>query len=89
MTEQVPTLGIAAKAWWALTWRSLLCAVVVGTVWGFVIGIIASIAGWQQGGMTLLAGVGGFFLGAYVSIRIMRRLMIKGFGRYRLSVVEK
>ncbi len=80
---------LGLRLWWAWFWRTMLVvlfwAVIVGTLLGFVgyfMGVDSDIVSKISG----LAGAGVAF---YVMPLVFKRLISKGFGRYRLAVLEK
>jgi len=91
MKEVEATFGKAAKAWWALTWRAVLLALLSAFLVGVVFGIFETVLNvdTHSGGIVAINGTAGAVVGVYVSIWVMRRLMTKGFGRFRLALVEK
>jgi len=87
--EVEPTLGLGLKLWWASFWRIMPLVLIGSFVVGFIIGILGLILGVDNKALNIVAGIAGGVFGIYVSAFIFRRLMVKGFGRYRLAVVEK
>ena len=79
------TFGLAAKIWWAFTWRAVLLAVSVNFVIGFVLGFIGRAANINLLYISLVCGL---CFGIYASIFILKRMMVKGFGPYKLAVVR-
>lgn len=87
--EAEATYGTAAKVWWALTWRILPTAILGSLIIGFVIGLISGAMQTDINAASVFAGILGFAFGLWVMLFMIRRLMTKGFGRYRLAVMVK
>lgn len=83
-----PTDLLCLKVWWALTWRAVLFAILASMLVGLVIGILGSMMGESQENLQGPAAVSGGLVGLFVSVRVIRYLLTKGFGRYRLVVVD-
>ncbi len=84
-------MTLALRTLWALMWRSMPLAFIAGIVIGAVIGATAAIIGVdiQSQGFKITTQLAGVAVGFAASVWIMRRLMTKGFGRYKLLVVEQ
>ena len=87
--EAEATYGTAAKVWWALTWRIFPTALLGSLIIGFVIGLISGALKTDVNAASIFAGILGFAFGLWVMLFMIRRLMTKGFGRYRLAVMVK
>lgn len=68
--------------------RAVPCSVLVGFAVGIVAGILAALLQMPDKGAAW-GGVLGAVLGVVVSVWIMKRLLEKDFGHYRLAVLEK
>ncbi len=77
------------KVWWALMWRVLLFSVLVGFAIGVAVGIVASVMGENPASFAILVNLAGMLTFMVVSFFVCKKLLTKGFGRYRLAVVEK
>jgi ABC-type uncharacterized transport system permease subunit len=86
--ELEPTMKLAFKAWWAFAWRSMLAAIVAGAALGALFGLVFAMLKLNIG-TSPIPGLMGMALGAYLSVWIFQRLMIKGFGNYKIVIVEK
>ena len=94
--EVKPGYGIALKLWWAMVWRTFPLIIVLGLLAGIVMGIVFGVLGAvmdfekeQVLETARFAGAFlGIFLGLFITAWVIRRLMIKGFGRYCLAIVE-
>lgn len=89
MSPEIPTDKIALQVWWALMWRTFPLALIAGTLAGMVIGSIAALLGATPADVQTPSALAGAILGIFVSVRVIRHLMSKGFGQYRLTVVTK
>lgn len=87
--EVEPTLGLGLRLWWASFWRIMPIVIIGSFVIGFIIGVLGYVIGVDTKILNTFAGIMGGVFGIYISAIIFKRLMVKGFGRYRLAVVEK
>lgn len=87
--NQIPTDKLALQVWWALTWRSMPLALVAAMLAGAVIGLLTGVLGGGPEDVQVPAGICGFLIGLFVTIKVVKYLMTKGFGQYRLVVVKK
>ena len=87
MNVETPTIKLSFQVWWAWLWRVLPLTFFLGFLIGFTIGMAAQIFGFPV--PTLLVSLLGLPVGIVVSVKMMQRLMTKGFGKYRLVVVKK
>lgn len=87
--QEVPSDLIALKLWWAMTWRIVPFAILAGMAAGFVIGIIATVTQTPPEAMQGAATLAGAAIGIFLTVKIIKRLMTKGFGDYRLVVEKK
>ncbi len=87
--HEVPTDKLALQVWWAMVWRAMPLALLAGIAVGFLAGIAGSFMNISvesvQGPLTFL----GFVLGLFITVKVIKHLMTKGFGVYRLAVVRK
>ena len=83
-----PTDLLSLKVWWAFTWRAVLFAMLAGALAGLVIGIIGTSLGESPENLQGPSTFAGAVLGLFISVRVFRRLMTNGFGRYKLVVVD-
>ena len=89
MNELPATYKTALKLWWAQTWRMWLF-LIIGIIPLMILPIILQLLGLSQLVGATLGGVVGLSMGVFIFMFVIRRLMIKGFGRkYRLAIVEK
>jgi len=84
-----PSFLLAVKVWWAWAWRSMLTVLALSMLAGFFFGIMGALMGIEQNTVSTIAGLTGFCIGLYFTVFFIKRLMVKGFGKYRLQVVEK
>lgn len=87
MREEITDL-LALKLWWAFTWRALSMAIISGIAVGIVIGLIAGVAGSSPEEMQGPSMIAGGFMGIFVSVKVFKYLMTRGFGQYKLVVVS-
>ena len=89
MREEIPSMFLALKVWWAFTWRVTLVGILIGVLLSFISEFIRTVT---LGPNLITAFV--FFLLAFIFVIgsqtwVFNRLMTKGFGKYRLVVVNK
>lgn len=84
-----PTIGIGLKLWWAFTWRGAFFGVLGAIAIGVVLGIVGALIKLDPVIVAMASGIIGLVYGIYMMAWAVRRVMIKGFGRYRLTVVEQ
>lgn len=87
--EIQPSLLLALKVWWSWCWRVMPLALIGSFVAGFIVILIDYLIGIDQKTGTTISAVLGGAIGLYLSVYIFYRLMVKGFGKYRLAVLEK
>ena len=87
--EVEPTIGMGLKLWWAFTWRGAFFGILGAVLIGVVLGVVGAVIKLDPLVVGIASGVTGLIYGIYMMAWAVRRLMIKGFGRYRLVVVEK
>lgn len=86
--REEPTDLIALKLWWAMTWRTLPLAMGAGMIVGAVIGAIIGMTGGapeEVRGPAMLAGAA---VGIFVTVKVLKWLMTRGFGKYKLVVIS-
>lgn len=79
---------LGLKLWWAYTWRSVLVSILLGIVIVAVASLIVSFVYPHVDVTETNASFGGL-LSFIAGIWVMKRLLTKGFGGYKLVVVEK
>lgn len=91
--EVQATYGNALRIWWAWFWRQMLLMIPLVLVTAFVVGFIVGMLFPAGDGENSAAGFMGGLIGVVVSlgvqIFVIHRLMNKGFGRFRLALMEK
>ena len=88
MDIELPTEKLALKIWWAMLWRTIPLAILVSLLAGIVIGTISGVMGVDSNEVQIPASIAGGLLGLYVSVKVIKHLMTKGFSGYRLVVVR-
>ena len=88
--EIVPTYGNVLRVWWAYSWRWLAFGVCAAALCGFLFAAIVQMAGLNAD-MSEKAGMAVTFIISLLAAPhwAIRRLLTKGFGHYRLALVEK
>ncbi|MGH1376810.1 MAG: hypothetical protein ACRBCK_10730 [Alphaproteobacteria bacterium] len=89
MSPEVPTEKIALQTWWAITWRAIPFAFIASTVMGVLMGLFVKSLGGSPQSLQFPAVLAGSLVGIYINVQVIKRLMTKGFGDYRLIVMRK
>ena len=89
MNPEEPTLKLGLQVWWAFFWRSMLIIIPSTILVSIPIGIICAILRVGQETAGIFGGLFGLLIGLYITAYVVKRLMTKGFGQYRLVVVKK
>tara|TARA_R110001592_G_scaffold16881_7_gene71512 strand:- start:40084 stop:40350 length:267 start_codon:yes stop_codon:yes gene_type:complete len=87
--HEIPTDKLALQVWWALTWRTIPLAILGGIAVGVVIGVIVAVMQADKDAVQMPATLGGGLVGLFITVKVIKYLMTKGFGEYRLTVVKK
>ena len=87
MHTETPTLKLAILVWWVQLWRTMLFVILGSVAVGFTLAIVQRIIGVDL--PPFISGIAGGIVGFIVVIKVIERLMTKGFGKYRLAVVKK
>ena len=87
--EMSPSWGLGLKVWWAWFWRTMILVFVLSIIIGIIVGVIGALIGLAQATISFSGGLFGLAIGLYLGPAILKRLMTKGFGRYRLAVMRK
>ncbi|MDH5722414.1 MAG: hypothetical protein OEY94_03715 [Alphaproteobacteria bacterium] len=72
-----------------MMWRTIPLSLIAGGVAGALIGLIVGITGGSPESVRFPAGLAGALIGLFVAVKVIKRLMTKGFGKYRLAVIKK
>ena len=84
------TWGRTARIWWALLWRGLIatiCVVVVAGIIGGAMGAIGFLMGVDEETLTVLAGIIGFAIGLLSQPVVIRMILNRDYGEFRLALV--
>ncbi len=88
MHNEFTWLG-ALSVFWAITWRTLLIGIPLALIVGALIGVIGYFQGLTNETIAQYGGISGQLVMIPVYIYVIKRLFTKGFGNYRLQVIEK
>ena len=80
-------MKLCLKIWWAQFWSTIPLTLLGGIAAGIVFGIVQRVIGLDF--HPAVSGVAGGVIGLFIAIKVIERLMTKGFGEYRLAVVRK
>lgn len=89
MHPEEPTEKLAFQLWWAITWRSLAASVLAVLIFGQLIATIIYLTGGSIESVQWPANIAAFILGIYIAVQVVKHLMTKGFGEYRLAIIKK
>ncbi|QQG35305.1 MAG: hypothetical protein HYS17_07030 [Micavibrio aeruginosavorus] len=89
MNEIDPTFLIALRVWWAWCWRAILLALGAAFVFGFIVGLAGAAVGLDKNSITYIGGAGGFVLGLFFSVHVMKRILKKSFGHFRIALIRQ
>ncbi len=79
----------ALMVFWALTWRFFVILFPVAILIGLIFGAVSFFMGVEKDVAVARAGILGQIAAIPVYILVIKRLFSKGFGKYRLAVLEK
>ena len=88
MQEIEVTFGRAAQVWWAWLWRAMILAMLSSTIIGFIIGLAGHFAGLNPQQILPISIILGGFIGVFVSIWIMSKILKKNFGAFRIALIQ-
>ena len=74
---------------WAITWRCIGIGIPLIFVFSFIFAIAGQMAGMDKNTIMGYANIGGQIVLLPVYIYVLKRLFTKGFGKYRLAVLDK
>jgi ABC-type multidrug transport system permease subunit len=89
MNEIDPTYLIAVRVWWAWCWRAVLLGFGMALLFGIAIGFAGAIIGLDKNVVTSVGGIAGFFIGLFFSIHVMKGMLSKNFGSFRVAVIKQ
>jgi ABC-type sugar transport system permease subunit len=81
--------GDALRVWWAWFWRTVLFSLIVGFVLGGILGFFLATRGYGEESIEALSGLVGLLIGAVIGIVVMKHILEKGFGGFRLRVERR
>lgn len=84
-----PTLEHALIIWWAWAWRAVLLIIGLGLVTGFAVGLVGALMGLPKETVSTMAGFAGFILGVGASVYVLKRILRKDFGDFRICLLAK
>lgn len=79
----------ALSVFWALTWRTIIIALPLAVAAGAALGVYGHMQGWSPDKVATYGGIVGQIVVIPVYVYVIKRLFNKGFGKYRLQVVDK
>lgn len=89
MSPEVPDEKLALQVWWSISWRAIPISFIAGSLIGTIVGAIMGFMGASVQSVQTPAMIMGALVGIYVNVQVIKYLMTKGFGDYRLAVVRK
>ena len=87
--EETPSAGLAIKIWWALTWRTFLIGMAILLPLIFISAIVFASMGLGKEQAVKIINLLTTPVLIPVTIYVIYRMTTKGFGRYRLTAMEK
>ena len=84
-----PTVGRAARVWWALIWRGVLFGAGAGFVVGFVEGFVGALIGASAITIRILTLVSGLVVGIPVGIYVVLLVLRKNFREFTIRLVPR
>jgi hypothetical protein len=81
--------AMALRVWWAFIWRMGLFGSLGGLVVGVVMVAVSHGLGLPVNTTNLIGYPITIALYVYIGMRVARHLIVKGFGPYRLAVVDR
>lgn len=79
----------ALIVFWAITWRCCVVLIPLIIIFSIIFAIVGGIMGMDQGYITNLVSIIVQLICIPVYISVLKRLFTKGFGKFRLAIVEK
>lgn len=89
MDNQEFTWKGVLMVFWAITWRCLVIGIPAIFVFSFIFATIAGFKGMDQAEAMRYINIGSQIILLPVYLYVIKRLFTKGFGKYRLAVLEK
>ena len=89
MQELEPSLPRTISVWWLIIWRGVLGAAIIGSIAGFIIGIVGAIVSVSP---TTMAATGGFIglpIGIVWMIIVVRMALRKHYRDFRLALIPR
>lgn len=87
MPELQVTWRRLASVWWLITWRSGVGAVLIGAAFGFIIGVVGTLAGMGPQAIQTIATFAGAAIGLGWAIYVLRMAFRKRYGDFRIALV--
>ena len=87
MLELEVTWKRVAAVWWLVLWRSLLGSVLLGGVFGFVIGFVAAMAKYDVKEITPYISIAGGLIGLAWGFVVFGLDLRKRYSGFRLALV--
>ena len=88
MNELEVTWGKATKIWWSMAWRGVLVGLLGGFIAGLFIGFIGAALGISEQTISALATLSGLVVGIPIGIWVVKYVLGKKFGDFRIVLVE-
>ena len=85
------TWGRVIRIWWAYLWRNLIAiigAMVLGGVFGFIIGAILGLLGFSVHTIQIVVMPFGLLAGLVMSVIPLRLILGMNFGDFRLVLIS-
>ena len=89
MSEHQFTWIGTLMVFWAIMWRCIIILLPFAVILGIVIGVIGVMIGMAEQRAIQIVSIAINVISFPIYIAVLRRLFVKGFGKYRLEMVEK
>jgi len=78
----------AIQVWWSWLWRTMVWVLPISFAMGIIVGIAFNILGINIQENTIYIQIVGGAIGIYFSVKIMKNILGKTFGGYRIALIK-
>lgn len=88
MVEVEVTWSKVTKIWWSILWRYILFAALIGGLFGFIVGVFATIVHMDKTTLGRTCLIGGLLTAFPVSLWVLMKVIRKkNFGDFRIALM--